>query len=58
LPAPVGSLRNREGETAKGSYEAFKYAPLEEIDNDLKPLLVEEEMDLSYSGEAGSAATV
>ena len=32
----------------KGTYEAFKYAPLEEIDKHLRPLLAEEEMDLSY----------
>ena len=35
----------------KGTYEAFKYAPLEEIDKHLRPLLLEEEMDLSYSDE-------
>jgi hypothetical protein len=35
----------------RGTYEAFKYAPLEEIDKHLRPLLVEEEMDLSYSDE-------
>jgi len=34
-----------------GSSEAFKYAPLEEIDKHLRPLLVKENMDLSYSGE-------
>jgi hypothetical protein len=34
-----------------GTYEAFRYAPLEEIDKYLRPLLAEEEMDLSYSGE-------
>jgi hypothetical protein len=34
-----------------GVYEAFKYAPLEEIDKYLRPLLAEEEMDLSYSDE-------
>jgi hypothetical protein len=31
--------------------EAFKYATLEEIDKHLRPLLAEENMDLSYSGE-------
>jgi hypothetical protein len=31
--------------------EAFKYAPLEEIDQHLRPLLVAEDMDLSYSTE-------
>jgi len=33
------------------SSEAFKYAPLEEIDKHLRPLLAKENMDLSYSGE-------
>jgi hypothetical protein len=36
----------------KGTYEAFRYAPLEEIDKHLRPLLAEEDMDLSYSDEA------
>jgi ERF superfamily len=35
----------------KGTYEAFRYAPLEEIDKHLRPLLAEEDMDLSYSDE-------
>jgi hypothetical protein len=35
----------------KGTFGAFKYAPLEEIDKHLRPLLAEEEMDLSYSDE-------
>src|SRR5215467_5709772 len=35
----------------RGTVEAFKYAPLEEIDKHLRPLLTEEEMDLSYSDE-------
>jgi hypothetical protein len=39
------------GKPQKGSYEGFKYAPLEEIDKHLRPLLAEEEMDLSYSDE-------
>jgi ERF superfamily len=34
-----------------GATEAFKYAPLEEIDKHLRPLLAEEGMDLSYSDE-------
>jgi len=34
-----------------GAFEAFKYAPLEEIDEHLRPLLAEEQMDLSYSNE-------
>jgi hypothetical protein len=32
----------------RDTHEAFKYAPLEEIDKHLRPLLAEEEMDLSY----------
>ena len=40
-----------KGKSQKGSYEAFKYAPLEEIDKHLRPLLAEEDMDLSYSDE-------
>jgi len=39
------------GKPQKGIVEAFKYAPLEEIDKHLRPLLAEEEMDLSYSAE-------
>jgi hypothetical protein len=39
------------GKRQKSGYEAFKYAPLEEIDKHLRPLLAEEEMDLSYSDE-------
>jgi hypothetical protein len=35
----------------RGTFEAFKYAPLEEIDKHLRPLLAEEQMDLSYSNE-------
>ena len=35
----------------RGIVEAFRYAPLEEIDKHLRPLLAEEEMDLSYSDE-------
>jgi hypothetical protein len=38
-----------------GTYEAFRYAPLEEIDKYLRPLLAEEEMDLSYSDQPGQA---
>lgn len=40
-----------KGRLQKGPYEAFKYAPLEEIDKHLRPLLVEEDMDLSFSDE-------
>jgi len=39
------------GKPQKGTYEAFKYAPLDEIDKHLRPLLAEENMDLSYSDE-------
>ena len=35
----------------RDTVEAFKYAPLEEIDKHLRPLLAEEQMDLSYSDE-------
>jgi ERF superfamily len=41
----------RETENTKYCHDAFKYAPLEEIDKHLRPLLVEENMDLSYSDE-------
>jgi hypothetical protein len=40
-----------KGKFQMGTPEAFKYAPLEEIDKHLRPLLAEEEMDLSYSDE-------
>ena len=40
-----------KGRPQKGAYEAFKYAPLEEIDKHLRPLLAKEDMDLSYSDE-------
>jgi hypothetical protein len=40
-----------KGKPQKGTFEAFKYAPLEEIDKHLRPLLAEEAMDLSYSDE-------
>jgi hypothetical protein len=42
---------SEKGKPQKGTYEAFKYAPLEEIDKHLRPLLAEEDMDLSYSDE-------
>src|SRR5215471_2798259 len=44
-----------KGKPQKGVFEAFKYAPLEEIDKHLRPLLTEEEMDLSYSDEPSEA---
>src|ERR1700756_1665513 len=40
----------REG-LKKGTYEAFKYAPLDEIDKYLRPLLLGEEGDRPYPGE-------
>ena len=40
-----------KGNPQSGTYEAFKYAPLEEIDKHLRPLLAEQAMDLSYSAE-------
>jgi len=40
-----------KGNPQRGTYEAFKYAPLEEIDKHLRPLLAKEGMDLSYSDE-------
>jgi ERF superfamily len=40
-----------KGKPQNGTYAAFKYAPLEQIDKHLRPLLAEEEMDLSYSDE-------
>ena len=44
------------GKPKKGAVEAFKYAPLEEIDKHLRPLFAEEEMDLSYSDEPRAGA--
>jgi hypothetical protein len=56
--AGIKILKNRpvlcdpdNGKTQKGLFEAFRYAPLEEIDKHLRPLLAEEQMDLSYSNE-------
>ena len=56
--ADVKIVKNRpalyeieSGKSQQGAYEAFKYASLEEIDRHLRPLLMEEEMDLSYSDE-------
>jgi hypothetical protein len=42
---------SENGKSQKGTVEAYKYAPLEEIDKHLRPLMAEEEMDLSYSDE-------
>jgi hypothetical protein len=47
-----------KGKPQKGTYEAFKYAPLEEIDKHLRPLLAEEDMDLSYSDEPWEAGGI
>jgi hypothetical protein len=41
-----------------GAYAAFKYAPLEEIDKHLRPLLAEENMDLSYSDEPAEGGAI
>jgi hypothetical protein len=40
------------GKPQRRACEAFKYAPLEEIDRYLRPLLAKEDMDLSYSNES------
>jgi len=40
-----------KGKPQSGTCAAFKYAPLGEIDKHLRPLLAEEEMDLSYSDD-------
>jgi hypothetical protein len=40
-----------KGKPQKGNHAAFRYATLEEIDKHLRPLLAEENMDLSYSDE-------
>jgi hypothetical protein len=47
-----------KGKPQKGSNKAFKYAPLEEIDKHLRPLLAEEDMDLSYSDEPREAGGI
>jgi hypothetical protein len=46
------------GKRQKVVFEAFRYAPLEEIDQHLRPLLAEEEMDLSYSDEPWEAGGI
>jgi hypothetical protein len=48
---PAALYEIEKGKSQKASYQTFKYAPLEEIDKHLRPLLSEEEMDLSYSDE-------
>jgi ERF superfamily len=47
-----------KGTPKKGVLEAFKYAPLEEIDKHLRPLLAEVDMDLSYSAEPGEGGDI
>src|SRR6516162_8323797 len=47
-----------KGTPKKGIYEAFNYTPLEEIDKHLRPLLAEEDMDLSYSAEPGAGSDI
>src|ERR1700757_1357905 len=47
-----------KGNPQKGTYEAFKYAPLEEIDKHLRPLLAKEDMDLSYSDEPAKGGCI
>src|SRR5215472_10608364 len=44
-------LSDSDNAKQRGIVEAFRYAPLEAIDKHLRPLLAEEEMDLSYSDE-------
>jgi hypothetical protein len=46
------------GKPQKGTFKAFKYAPLEEIDKHLRGLLAEEDMDLSYSDEPCKAGGI
>jgi hypothetical protein len=41
-----------------GACAAFKYAPLEEIDKHLRPLLAEEDMDLAFSDEPGAGGNI
>src|SRR5215472_5051043 len=52
------SCESEKERRRNGSHEAFKYAPLEEIDKHLRPLLAEEEMDLSYSEDPQEGARV
>ena len=63
--AGINIVKNRsvlheidKGNLQKGVFEAFKYAPLEEIDKHLRPLLAEEDMDLSYSAEPGEGGDI
>ena len=47
-----------KGKPQQGTHQAFKYASLEEIDRHLRPLLAEENMDLSYSDEPGEGGDI
>jgi hypothetical protein len=47
-----------KGKPQNGVYQTFKYAPLEEIDKHLRPLLAEENMDLSYSDEPREGGSI
>ena len=52
------SCESEKERRQNGSHEAFKYGPLEEIDKHLRPLLAEEEMDLSYSDDPQEGARI
>jgi ERF superfamily len=52
----INEIDNAKPQT--GIHGAFKYAPLEEIDKHLRPLLAEEDMDLSYSDEPGEGGSI
>jgi ERF superfamily len=63
--AGINILKNRsvlheidKGRPQKGIFETFKYAPLEEIDKHLRPVLAEEDMDLSYSAGPGEGGNI
>ena len=63
--ADINIVKNRpvlpeidKGTPKRGVLEAFKYAPLEEINKHLRPLLAEEDMDLSYSAEPGEGGDI
>ena len=47
----TGLCQDKGRPPQKGNSATFEYAPLEEIDKHLRPLLAEEDMDLSYSDE-------
>jgi len=63
--AGINIVKNRSvlheidnGRRQKGVFVGFKYAPLEEIDKHLRPLLAEEAMDLSYSAEPSEGGDI